>query len=70
MMSATNKKMEAEDEATVAASVIVVGEDENESEDVCMTDSLVELNKKPASSSPVVVESSLNIARAGADEME
>ncbi|KAG8765484.1 hypothetical protein FRC12_007472 [Ceratobasidium sp. 428] len=58
MMSATNKEMEAEDEATVAASVIVVGEDGNEPEDVCMTDSLVELNNEPASSSPVLVESS------------
>ncbi|KAG8774194.1 hypothetical protein FRC12_002110 [Ceratobasidium sp. 428] len=71
MMSVMNEEIEAEDEAAVAASVIVVGEDENEPEDVCMTDSWVELNNEPAApSSPILVESSQNIPRAGVDEME
>ncbi|KAG9088404.1 hypothetical protein FRC06_002052 [Ceratobasidium sp. 370] len=59
MMSAMNEASEAEEEAAVAASVIVVGEDE--SEDVCMADSWVELNATPLSPvSPILVESSHN----------
>jgi len=57
MMSAMNEASEAEDEAAVAASVVVVGEDEPE--DVCMADSWVELNPAPVSPvSPILVESS------------
>ncbi|KAG9096922.1 hypothetical protein FS749_007447 [Ceratobasidium sp. UAMH 11750] len=57
MMSAMNETTELEDEAAVAASVIVVGEDEPE--DVCMADSWVELNPAPISPvSPIIVEPS------------
>ncbi|KAG8771983.1 hypothetical protein FRC12_003306 [Ceratobasidium sp. 428] len=70
MISGMNEEIEAEEEAAVAASVIVVGEDENEPEDVCRTDPWVELNNKPAVPSPVLVKSSQNIPRAGVDEME
>ncbi|KAG8715026.1 hypothetical protein FRC09_016994, partial [Ceratobasidium sp. 395] len=41
---------------------------ENEPEDVCMTDSWVELNNEPASPAPILVESSQNIARAGGSQ--
>ncbi|KAG8771605.1 hypothetical protein FRC12_003517 [Ceratobasidium sp. 428] len=56
----------------MTASVIVVSEDKNEAEDVCMADAWVELNNKAAApSSPIFVESSQNYARAaGVDEME
>jgi len=54
---------EAEDEAAVSASVVVV----NEEQDVCMVDSWVELGESPVS--PVLVESpSQSGGKIGADE--